>query len=109
MATIRVSGTGNNISFEEKKKVLIRRQSNGIFIQTDKPIYNPGQQGKRYTDGIRQKAGETAACLERGFWCGGRPVNKACRRGRSGRKEHRGVKCMLCHVSRRAVGGVATL
>ncbi|XP_017514328.2 alpha-2-macroglobulin-like protein 1 [Manis javanica] len=44
VATIRVSGTGNNISFEEKKKVLIRRQSNGIFIQTDKPIYNPGQQ-----------------------------------------------------------------
>ncbi|KAK2505055.1 hypothetical protein MC885_020269 [Smutsia gigantea] len=44
VATIRVSGTGNNINFEEKKKVLIKRQSNGIFIQTDKPVYNPEQQ-----------------------------------------------------------------
>nr|XP_014706448.1 alpha-2-macroglobulin-like protein 1 isoform X1 [Equus asinus] len=43
VATIRVSGTGKNISFEEKKKVLIQRQWNGIFIQTDKPVYNPGQ------------------------------------------------------------------
>nr|KAF6451459.1 alpha-2-macroglobulin like 1 [Molossus molossus] len=44
VATIRVSGTGNNISFEEKKTVLIQRQKHGIFVQTDKPIYNPGQQ-----------------------------------------------------------------
>ncbi|XP_031526558.2 alpha-2-macroglobulin-like protein 1 [Vicugna pacos] len=44
VATVRVSGTGKNISFEEKKKVLIQRQQNGIFIQTDKPVYNPGQQ-----------------------------------------------------------------
>ncbi|XP_024435375.3 alpha-2-macroglobulin-like protein 1 [Desmodus rotundus] len=43
VATIWVSGTGNNISFEEKKAVLIQRQRNGIFVQTDKPIYNPGQ------------------------------------------------------------------
>ncbi|XP_028388838.1 alpha-2-macroglobulin-like protein 1 [Phyllostomus discolor] len=43
VATIRVSGTGNNVSFEEKKSVLIQRQRNGIFVQTDKPIYNPGQ------------------------------------------------------------------
>lgn len=42
VATIWVSGTGNNINFVEKKKVLIQRQENGIFIQTDKPIYNPG-------------------------------------------------------------------
>ncbi|XP_008561491.1 PREDICTED: alpha-2-macroglobulin-like protein 1 [Galeopterus variegatus] len=44
VATIRVSGVGNNISFEEKKKVLIQRQGSGTFIQTDKPIYTPGQQ-----------------------------------------------------------------
>ncbi|XP_047724585.1 alpha-2-macroglobulin-like protein 1 isoform X1 [Prionailurus viverrinus] len=42
VATIWVSGTGNSINFVEKKKVLIQRQENGIFIQTDKPIYNPG-------------------------------------------------------------------
>lgn len=55
MATIRVSGTGNNITFEENKMVLIQRQGNGIFVQTDKPIYNPGQRGKR------QKIREMAA------------------------------------------------
>ncbi|TKC52175.1 hypothetical protein EI555_018153 [Monodon monoceros] len=44
VATVRVRGTGNKINFEEKKSVLIQRQQNGIFIQTDKPVYNPGQQ-----------------------------------------------------------------
>ncbi|MBV96108.1 Alpha-2-macroglobulin-like protein 1, partial [Eschrichtius robustus] len=44
VATVRVRGTGNKINFEERKKVLIQRQQNGIFIQTDKPVYNPGQQ-----------------------------------------------------------------
>ncbi|XP_032203069.1 alpha-2-macroglobulin-like protein 1 isoform X1 [Mustela erminea] len=44
VATIWVSATGNNTSFEEKKRVLIQRQGNGVFIQTDKPIYNPGQE-----------------------------------------------------------------
>ncbi|XP_007101900.2 alpha-2-macroglobulin-like protein 1 [Physeter macrocephalus] len=44
VATVWVRGTGNKINFEEKKKVLIQRQQNGIFIQTDKPVYNPGQQ-----------------------------------------------------------------
>ncbi|XP_043736825.1 alpha-2-macroglobulin-like protein 1 isoform X2 [Cervus elaphus] len=44
VATVRVRGIGNNVYFEEKKKVLIQRQQNGIFIQTDKPIYSPGQE-----------------------------------------------------------------
>ncbi|XP_064140723.1 alpha-2-macroglobulin-like protein 1 [Loxodonta africana] len=43
VATIRVSGVGNSISFEEKKKVLIQRQRSGTFVQTDKPVYTPGQ------------------------------------------------------------------
>ncbi|XP_077026073.1 alpha-2-macroglobulin-like protein 1 isoform X2 [Tamandua tetradactyla] len=43
-ATIQVSGIGNNISFEEKKKVLIQRQGSGTFVQTDKPVYTPGQE-----------------------------------------------------------------
>ncbi|XP_036313262.1 alpha-2-macroglobulin-like protein 1 isoform X3 [Pipistrellus kuhlii] len=43
VATIRVLGTGNNISFEEKKTVLIQKQGHGTFVQTDKPIYKPGQ------------------------------------------------------------------
>ncbi|KAM8777502.1 LOW QUALITY PROTEIN: alpha-2-macroglobulin-like protein 1 [Rhynchonycteris naso] len=44
VATVPVSGTGNNISFEEKKTILIQKQGTGIFVQTDKPVYNPGQQ-----------------------------------------------------------------
>nr|XP_058138725.1 alpha-2-macroglobulin-like protein 1 isoform X2 [Dasypus novemcinctus] len=44
IATIRVSGVGNNINFEEKKKVLIQRQGTGTFVQTDKPVYTPGQE-----------------------------------------------------------------
>lgn len=70
MATIWVSATGNNTSFEEKKKVLIQRQGNGVFIQTDKPIYNPGQEGKRPTDRIQQKTGQTVAHIQREGLCG---------------------------------------
>ncbi|KAM7243900.1 hypothetical protein CapIbe_004508 [Capra ibex] len=44
VATVRVRGIGNNVYIEEKKKVLIQRQQNGIFIQTDKPVYSPGQE-----------------------------------------------------------------
>ncbi|KAL1790170.1 alpha-2-macroglobulin 1, partial [Sigmodon hispidus] len=44
VATIRVSGTGKNLNFEEEKKVLIQRQGSGTFVQTDKPVYTPGQQ-----------------------------------------------------------------
>lgn len=78
MATVWVSVTGNNISFEEKKKVLIQRQGNGIIIQTDKPIYNPGQEGKRGTDGAGQKTGQTAAHIQKEGLCGlvGGPWNK---------------------------------
>ncbi|XP_054998741.1 LOW QUALITY PROTEIN: alpha-2-macroglobulin-like protein 1 [Sorex araneus] len=43
VATVRVAANGENVQFEEKKKVLIQRQGNGVFIQTDKPIYSPGQ------------------------------------------------------------------
>ncbi|KAM9674111.1 alpha-2-macroglobulin-like protein 1 [Trichechus inunguis] len=43
VATIRVSGVGNRVRFEEKKKVLIQRQRSGTFVQTDKPLYTPGQ------------------------------------------------------------------
>lgn len=70
MATLRVSGTGNNVSFEEKKSVLIQRQRNGIFVQTDKPVYNPGQRGKRHTYGVRQKAGERVTGSRKQGLCG---------------------------------------
>ncbi|KAK7826257.1 hypothetical protein U0070_021271, partial [Myodes glareolus] len=43
VATVRVSGVGKNLNFEEQKKVLIQRQGSGTFVQTDKPVYTPGQ------------------------------------------------------------------
>lgn len=87
VATVRVSGTGNNISFEEKKTVLIQRQGHGTFVQTDKPIYKPGQRGKRHTYGVGQKAGDTAAgILQQGFviWWQAYGIMRA-EEGRSGR------------------------
>ncbi|XP_054246228.1 alpha-2-macroglobulin-like protein 1 [Indicator indicator] len=43
VATVKLIITGQGVSIEEKKKVLIRKANSGTFIQTDKPIYQPGQ------------------------------------------------------------------
>ncbi|NXW23008.1 A2ML1 protein, partial [Circaetus pectoralis] len=43
IATVKLIITGKGVSTEEKKKVLIRKANTGTFIQTDKPIYQPGQ------------------------------------------------------------------
>ncbi|XP_049677986.1 alpha-2-macroglobulin-like protein 1 [Accipiter gentilis] len=39
---LRISN-GHYFSANEEKQVLIRRAGTGTFIQTDKPVYNPGQ------------------------------------------------------------------
>ncbi|XP_078507565.1 alpha-2-macroglobulin-like protein 1 isoform X2 [Lissotriton helveticus] len=46
VATIRVSIVGPGVNFDESKKVLIRQINDGILVQTDKPIYRPGQNVK---------------------------------------------------------------
>nr|XP_009685485.1 PREDICTED: alpha-2-macroglobulin-like protein 1 [Struthio camelus australis] len=43
IATVILTLSGQGVNIEEKKKVLIRKASSGTFIQTDKPIYQPGQ------------------------------------------------------------------
>ncbi|XP_062426832.1 alpha-2-macroglobulin-like protein 1 [Rhea pennata] len=43
IATVILTITGQEVSMEEKTKVLIRKANSGTFIQTDKPIYQPGQ------------------------------------------------------------------
>ncbi|XP_053874523.1 alpha-2-macroglobulin-like protein 1 [Malaclemys terrapin pileata] len=43
VARIKLFITGRRIDIHEEKKVLIRRVNSGTFIQTDKPIYKPGQ------------------------------------------------------------------
>ncbi|NXN90068.1 A2ML1 protein, partial [Bombycilla garrulus] len=43
VATVKLTITGDGISVEEQKKVLICKARNGTIIQTDKPIYEPGQ------------------------------------------------------------------
>lgn len=47
IATIHLSGRGGGREIDEKKQVLIQRVGNGTFLQTDKPIYMPGQLGKK--------------------------------------------------------------
>ncbi|GAB0177422.1 alpha-2-macroglobulin-like protein 1 [Grus japonensis] len=43
IATVKLIIAGEGVNVEEKKKVLIRKASSSTFIQTDKPIYQPGQ------------------------------------------------------------------
>ncbi|NXC99535.1 A2ML1 protein, partial [Certhia familiaris] len=43
VATVKLTITGDGISVEEQKKVLIFKARNGTIVQTDKPIYEPGQ------------------------------------------------------------------
>ncbi|NXT78637.1 A2ML1 protein, partial [Zapornia atra] len=43
IATVKLIITGEGVNVEENKKVLIRKAGSGTFIQTDKPIYQPGQ------------------------------------------------------------------
>ncbi|NXG70155.1 A2ML1 protein, partial [Baryphthengus martii] len=44
IADLHVSIHGDSLDVSEKKKVMLRALESGIFIQTDKPIYKPGQQ-----------------------------------------------------------------
>lgn len=44
VAFIRISDADGKI--DEKKSVLIQKAESGTFVQTDKPIYTPGQTGK---------------------------------------------------------------
>ncbi|XP_009071666.1 PREDICTED: alpha-2-macroglobulin-like protein 1 [Acanthisitta chloris] len=43
IATVKLTITGKGVNIEEKKKVLICKTRSGTIIQTDKPIYQPGQ------------------------------------------------------------------
>ncbi|NWW11897.1 A2ML1 protein, partial [Oreocharis arfaki] len=43
IATVKLTITGDGVNVEEQKKVLICKARNGTIIQTDKPVYEPGQ------------------------------------------------------------------
>ncbi|NWT05034.1 A2ML1 protein, partial [Mionectes macconnelli] len=43
IATVKLTITGEGVNIEQKKKVLICKTRSGTIIQTDKPIYQPGQ------------------------------------------------------------------
>lgn len=38
--------SGDNVLFEDRKKVLVEPQKNVILIETDKGFYKPGETGK---------------------------------------------------------------
>lgn len=43
---LHVSIQGDSLDVSKKKKVMLRALEPGIFIQTDKAVYKPGQQGE---------------------------------------------------------------
>ncbi|XP_064415025.1 alpha-2-macroglobulin-like [Latimeria chalumnae] len=43
VGSLVVHGEGDTFQFEKSKKVLIQKVESGTFVQTDKPIYKPGQ------------------------------------------------------------------
>uniref|UniRef100_H2ZT71 Macroglobulin domain-containing protein n=1 Tax=Latimeria chalumnae TaxID=7897 RepID=H2ZT71_LATCH len=43
VGSLVVHGEGDTFQFEKSKKVLIWKVESGTFVQTDKPIYKPGQ------------------------------------------------------------------
>uniref|UniRef100_A0A8C3TVR6 Alpha-2-macroglobulin n=1 Tax=Catharus ustulatus TaxID=91951 RepID=A0A8C3TVR6_CATUS len=45
MAFLTVTVTGDTQQFKSRKSVLIKNSESLVFIQTDKPIYKPGQTG----------------------------------------------------------------
>ncbi|NWT33972.1 A2ML1 protein, partial [Cardinalis cardinalis] len=46
IAALHVSIRGETLDVSEKKKVMLRALSPGVFIQTDKAVYKPGQEVK---------------------------------------------------------------
>ncbi|XP_050841508.1 alpha-2-macroglobulin-like protein 1 isoform X2 [Serinus canaria] len=46
IAALHVSIRGESLDVSEKKKVMLRAPSPGVFIQTDKAVYKPGQEVK---------------------------------------------------------------
>lgn len=54
LAFLSFSAKGTTVSLEERQSVLIWNAESIVFVQTDKPIYKPGQ------------TGECLLCLQRG-------------------------------------------
>lgn len=46
IVALHVSIQGDSLNVSESKKVMLRGLNPGIFIQTDKPVYKPGQEGE---------------------------------------------------------------
>ncbi|NXR45015.1 A2ML1 protein, partial [Hippolais icterina] len=46
IVALHVSIQGDSLTVSESKKVMLRALNPGIFIQTDKPVYKPGQEVK---------------------------------------------------------------
>lgn len=46
LAFISFSAKGTTVSLEERRSVMIWNAESFVFVQTDKPIYKPGQSGE---------------------------------------------------------------
>lgn len=45
LAFISFTAKGTTVNLAERRSVAIQNVDNTVFIQTDKPIYKPGQKG----------------------------------------------------------------
>jgi len=45
VAFISFSAKGNTVNLAERRSVAIENVDNAVLVQTDKPIYKPGQEG----------------------------------------------------------------
>uniref|UniRef100_A0A8C3HQX8 Uncharacterized protein n=1 Tax=Chrysemys picta bellii TaxID=8478 RepID=A0A8C3HQX8_CHRPI len=58
---------GDRVSYEGRKKVLVRRQTTRIVIDTDKPFYKPGETGTNGKRHVELGGGDSVAVHSTGW------------------------------------------
>lgn len=58
---------GERVSYEGRKKVLVRGQNARIVIDTDKPFYKPGETGTNGRRHMELGGGDSVAVHSRGW------------------------------------------
>lgn len=56
LAFISFSAKGTAVDLAERRSVVIQNVDNSVFIQTDKPIYKPGQKGAEEFESVSELA-----------------------------------------------------
>ena len=56
VALLTVTVKGETLQFRSSKSVLVKNSESLIFVQTDKPIYKPGQTGTENWVGVKSNS-----------------------------------------------------